>query len=67
MKFKYVGRDDCFCIELIAYNLVPKGKYLKNGQIIDVPKDLTNVINSMQVSGVFKQVEEKKVVKKGDK
>ena len=68
MKFKYVGEDDCFCIELLAYKLVEKGSYLKNGQIIDVPDDLTNVIDSMNVSGQFIKVnQDKKVIKKEDK
>ena len=67
MKFKYVGDDDCFCIELLAYKLVEQGSYLKNGQIIDVPNDLTNVIASMEVSGQFVKVQDKKVIKKEDK
>ena len=40
---KYIGEDDCFCIELLAYKLVPKGSYLKNGQVIEVPDDLDRV------------------------
>ena len=40
MKFKYEGEDNCFCIELLAYKLVPKGSYLKHGQVIDVPDDI---------------------------
>ena len=68
MKYKYIGEDDCFCIELLAYKLVPKGSYLKNGQVIEVPDDLTDVINSMEVSGLFKRVQDnKKVTKKEDK
>ena len=67
MKYKYIGRDDCFCIESLAYKLVPKGSYLKNGQVIDVPNDLTRVINSLDVSGQFVKVQDKKVVKKEDK
>lgn len=68
MKYKYIGRDDCFCIELLAYKLVPKGSYLKNGQVIDVPNDLTRVINSLDVSGQFVKVQDnKKSVKKEDK
>lgn len=68
MKFKYIGRDDCFCIELLAYKLVPKGSYLKNGQIIDVPSKYDNVISSLTVSGQFIEVKDnKKVTKKGDK
>ena len=67
MKFKYIGEDDCFCIELLAYKLVPQGSYLKNGQEIDVPDNLTNVIESMNVSGQFIKVQDKKVIKKEDK
>ncbi len=65
MKFKYVGRDDCFCIELLAYKLVERGSLLKNGQVIDVPDDLDRVISALTVSGQFVEVEDnKKVVKK---
>lgn len=67
MKFKYTGEDNCFCIELLAYKLVEKGSYLKKGQVIDVPNDLTNVITALDVSGVFERVQEKKVIKKEDK
>ena len=67
MKYKYIGEDDCFCIELLAYKIVPRNSYLKNGQIIDVPNDLTNVIASMEVSGQFIKVQDKKVIKKEDK
>ena len=67
MKFKYVGEDDCFCIELLAYKLVEKGSYLKKGQVVDVPNDLEDVIASLEVSGQFQKVQDKKVIKKGDK
>lgn len=69
MKYKYIGRDDCFCIELLAYKLVPKGSYLKNGQVIDVPDDLDRVIDSLNASGQFVKVNQvnKKVNKKEDK
>jgi len=67
MKYKYIGRDDCFCIELLAYKLVPKGSYLKNGQVIDVPNDLDRVIESLDVSGQFVKVQDNRKVKKEDK
>ena len=69
MKYKYIGRDDCFCIELLAYKLVPKGSYLKNGQVIDVPDDLERVISSLDASGQFVKVNQgnKKVKKEGKK
>lgn len=67
MKFKYIGEDDCFCIELLAYKLVPRGSYLKNGQVIDVPDDLDRVIDSLNVSGVFVEVQDNKKVNKKEK
>lgn len=67
MKFKYIGQDDCFCMELLAYKLVSKDEYLKHGQIIEVPDDLDRVINSMEVDGNFQRVNEKKVAKKEKK
>ena len=68
MKFKFTGEDNSFCIELLAYKLVPKDKYLMKGDIIDVPNDKKVVINSLDASGVFQRVKEtKKVTKKEDK
>ena len=68
MKYKYIGEDDCFCIELLAYKLVEKGSYLKKGQVIDVPNNLENVIDSLEVSGQFVKVQDnKKFIKKEDK
>ena len=68
MKFKFTGEDNTFCIELLAYKLVPNNKYLMKGQVIDVPDDLDIVINSLDASGVFQRVKEtKKTTKKEDK
>ena len=67
MKYKYIGEDDCFCIELLAYKLVPRGSYLKNGQVIEVPDDLDRVVNALDMSGQFVEVEDKKVAKKAKK
>lgn len=68
MKFKYIGEDDCFCIELLAYKLVPRDENLKNGQVIDVPNDLLRVIKSLDANGQFVRVQDnKKVTKKEDK
>lgn len=67
MKYKYIGEDDCFCIELLAYKLVPRGSYLKKGQVIDVPDDLDRVIDSLNVSGVFVEVQDNKKVNKKEK
>ena len=64
MKYKYLGRDDCFCIELVAYDLVPTDEYLKHGQVIDVPDKYDRVIDSLEVSGLFQKVNDKKIIKK---
>ena len=65
MKFKYVGDDNCFCIELLAYKIVPKGSYLKKNQVIDVPDDNELVIRALETNGVFVRVQDnKKVTKK---
>ena len=67
MKFKYVGEDNCFCIELLAYKLVPRGKYLMKGDIIEVPDDNARVIESMKVVDHFQEVKDEKVIKKEKK
>ena len=68
MKFKYIGEDDCFCIELLAYKLVSRDENLKNGQVIEVPDDLTRVVKSLDANGQFVRVKDnKKVTKKEDK
>lgn len=68
MKFKYIGEDDCFCIELLAYKLVSRDENLRNGQVIDVPNDLERVVKSLDASGQFVRVQDnKKVTKKEDK
>lgn len=67
MKFKFLGENDSFCIELLAYKLVPNDEYLKHGQIIDVPDHLDVVINSLDASGLFTRIQDKKVTKKEDK
>ena len=68
MKFKYIGEDDCFCIELLAYKLVSRDENLKNGQVIEVPDDLTRVVKSLYANGQFVRIKDnKKVIKKEDK
>jgi len=67
MKYKYVGEDNCFCIELLAYKLVPKDKYLMKGDIVEVPDDNVRVIEAMKMADHFQEVKEEKVIKKEKK
>lgn len=70
MKYKYIGQNNTFCIELVAYNIMSKKEKLMNGQVIEVPDDNLVVINSLDASGLFERVQEAKKVsktRKGDK
>lgn len=67
MKFKYVGDDGFFCLELLAYKLVPMGSKLKNGDVIEVPNDNTRLIEGMKMTDYFQEVQDKKVIKKENK
>lgn len=53
MKFKYIGQNDTFCLELLAYNIMQKNEYLQKGQVIDVPDTNTTVIGALNASGLF--------------
>ena len=67
MKYKYVGEDNCFCMELLAYKLVPKNKLLMKGDIIEVPDDNVRIIKSMEVTDHFQLIEDNKSNKKEKK
>lgn len=67
MKFKYKGQDDAFCLELLAFNIMKKDEYLKNGMVIDVPDNNTILVDSLDANGLFERVNEVKKVKKESK
>lgn len=67
MKFEYVGDDDFFCLELLAYKLVPMGSKLKHGDIIDVHDDNTRLIEGMKMVDHFQEVKDNKSNKKEKK
>jgi len=64
MKFKFIGNDESYCLELMAYGLEKKGEYLKKNQIIDVPDDAKVVINALDANGLFERYNAPKKVKK---
>ena len=64
MKFKFIGNDESYCLELMAYGLEKKGEYLKKNQIIDVPDDAEVVINALDANGLFERYNAPKKVKK---
>ena len=66
MKFKYVGEDNSFCLELVAFKIKGEhGDYLFKGDVVTVPDDNKRVINALKRSPSFEVVNTpKKVVKK---
>lgn len=64
MKFKFIGNDESYCLELMAYGLEKKGEYLKKNQIIDVPDDAKVVINALDANGLFERYNAPKKGKK---
>ena len=67
MKYKYCGEDNCFCIELLAYKLMPKDKLLMKGDIIEVPDDNLEVNRRMKNVAHFQEIKESKANKKENK
>lgn len=67
MKYKYVGEDNCFCMELLAYKLMPKDKLLMKGDIIEVPDDNVFVNKCMDGVAHFQKIQDDKVNKKEKK
>lgn len=65
MKFEYLGEDNTFTLELVAYGIKEQNDYMKKGEIVDVPDKLENVISALDESGLYRRVPETK--KKGDK
>ena len=70
VKYKFIGEDNSFCLELVAYNIKGKhGNYLFKGDIITIPEDKNGIVRAFEESPVFIKVNEdsKKVVKKQKK
>ena len=67
MKYEYVGEDDYFCMELLAYKLVPMGSTLKKGDIVEIPDDNVRLIEGMKVVDHFQEVKDNKDNKKKEK
>ena len=67
-KFKFIGEDNSFCMELVAYNIKGQhGNYLFKDDIITIPDDNKRIIGAFEKSPVFKKVSESKKVKKQEK
>ena len=57
MKFKFIGKDGSFCMELVAYGIKsPHGDYLFNGDIVDVPDNLERIIPALEGSVLFEKI-----------
>ena len=60
MKYRYIGQDNSFCLELTAYNIKGEhGDYLFKGDVIEVDDKLTKVIDALNVHPWFEKVTSK--------
>lgn len=57
MKYKFIGENNTYCLELLAYNIMNKNDDLKHGQIIEVPDGNTTLIDALNASGLFNKVD----------
>ena len=67
MKFKYIGENNTYCLELLAYNIMSKKKKKKKGQVIEVPDENATLINALNTSGVFVKLDFNKNTTKKNK
>lgn len=67
MKFKYIGENNTYCLELLAYNIMSKKDNLKKGQVIEVPDQNAVIINALNTSGVFVKLDFNKNTTKKNK
>lgn len=68
MKFKFIGEDNSFCLELVAYKIKsPHGDYLFKDDVVDVPDEYEIVVNALKESAVFEEYKETIPKKKKDK
>lgn len=67
MKFKYIGENNTYCLELLAYNIMSKKDNLKKGQVIEVPDENSVLINALNTSGVFVKLDFNKNITKKNK
>lgn len=67
MRFKYIGENNTYCLELLAYNIMSKKDNLKKGQVIEVPDENSVLINALNTSGVFVKLDFNKNTTKKNK
>lgn len=67
MKFKYIGENNTYCLELLAYDIMSKKDNLKKGQVIEVPDENSVLINALNTSGVFVKLDFNKNTTKKNK
>lgn len=67
MKFKYIGENNTYCLELVAYKIMSKKDNLKKGQVIEVPDENSTVISALNNSGVFVKLDFNKNTTKKNK
>lgn len=60
MKFKWIGGNGFKSIDLVLYKIMAPNEQLYTGKIIEVPDDLTVLIERIKINGNFEVYNEPK-------
>ena len=55
-KFKYLGQDGTFTLELIHFGIKQEMEYMNHGEVVEVPVEYDRCIKALNASGLFKEI-----------
>ena len=55
-KFKYLGEDGTFTLELIHFGIKKDMEYMNHGEVVEVPVEYDRCISALNASGLFVEV-----------
>ena len=67
MKFKFIGQSGTKDLDLVIYNIKSPRDVLINGDIIEIPDGLSQLIQRIKINGNYEEYTEPKFVKKPQK
>lgn len=67
MKFEYIGENNCKSPDLIQLGVIKKGELLNKGDKITVSNDNKRAIIGLEVSGLFRKIEDTPINNKKNK
>ena len=55
MRFKYTGQSGYKDLDLVVYKIMSPNQTLKKGDIIEIPDDMAELIQRVQINGNFEK------------